>query len=114
MGVAPGIDGCSANQTLGISIGGGMSVADNVKVLRLSNAWTVDEFAQRMGLSASECQAIEEGTRVISSGEINRMCNIFGVTIDELFLDRTNNDDDEGSVLMPIDDLQSLLGMMKD
>ncbi|MFA5625654.1 MAG: helix-turn-helix transcriptional regulator [Bradymonadales bacterium] len=91
-----------------------MSVAENVKFLRLSNSWSIDDFAQRMELSVADCQAIESGVRVISSAEINRMCRIFDVSIDELFSERGNYDDDEGSVLMPLDDLQTLLGKMRD
>ena len=66
-------------------------------------------------MSVADCRLIEDGRRVINSTEIKSICQVLGVSIDALFA--MSSDDfaeTEGSMLMPVDELQSLLGKMKD
>lgn len=91
-----------------------MGISDNVRSLRLERGWSLEAFAKRMEIAVQDAEQMENGQRVITSKEIQLMCKLFDVTIEELFAERQDYADDEGSVLMPIEDLQNLLGKMKD
>ena len=94
-----------------------MSIAQNIRYFREQRSLTLDAFSAKTGLPIADCIKIEAGQRPLSSSEITVVCRALGITVDELIADRPHQDtprDSEGSVVMPIGELQSLLGMMKD
>ena len=93
-----------------------MSVNENIRRLRVGNSLSIDSFAGLTGLSVADCQKIEAGTRPLSSAEVQKICSVLDVDVDTL-MTATIPDPEartEGSVLMPIDELQNLLGKMQE
>lgn len=93
-----------------------MGIGENIGVYRQRKNMTLEQLAQKLGLTVDECRRIESGQRMLSSSEIQRICKILDVSLDALLTHEPPQDpaDDEGSILMPIDELQHLLGQMKD
>lgn len=95
-----------------------MSIGQNVKVYREYNGMSIGDFASHIGLTVEECEGIEAGVRMLSSSEIQRICRVLNVTLEALLSRQPTmpapQDDAEGSILMPVDELQSLLGKMRE
>ena len=93
-----------------------MSVGRNIQYLREARGWSLFDFSGLTGISVPDCELIERGERVVSSAEIQRICKVMGINIDDLFRKRDFDEEDledQGSVLMPVDKLQDLLNQMK-
>ena len=92
-----------------------MSIGQNVKVYREYNGMSIGDFASHVGLTV---EGIEAGVRMLSSSEIQRICRVLNVTLEALLSRQPTmpapQDDAEGSILMPVDELQSLLGKMRE
>lgn len=95
-----------------------MSIGQNVKVYREYNGISIEDFASQINLTVEECEGIEAGVRMLSSSEIERICRALNVTLEALLSRQPSTpapqDDAEGSILMPVDELQSLLGKMRE
>lgn len=101
-------------------MGFSMSIGQNVKIYRENSGIALEDFAARIGLTAAECQGIEAGKRMLSSSEIQRICKVLNVSLEALLskhptVPKPQEDiSEEGSILMPVDELQSLLGKMRE
>lgn len=105
-----------------------MSLGGNIKRIRTDKNISLESFADKLGLSVDTCMAIEDDNRSLSSVEIQSICQILGVTFDSLVYEKRtsvennavetgfkkDNDVTEESVLMPVEELQKLLGEMKE
>jgi len=95
-----------------------MSVNDNIRKYRINRSLSLQQFAAQTGISLSDCQKIENGTKPLSSAEVQRICKVLGVDIDTLMTASVPDPEEEvvteGSVLMPFEELQNLLGKMKE
>lgn len=94
-----------------------MSLGANIKMFRESKLLSLAKFSGLTGISLEACQAIEEGKRALSSTEIQSICRVLGVTFDALVAPPQPEEDEcnaEGSLLMPADELQNLLGKMRE
>ena len=94
-----------------------MSIAQNIRYYREQSSLTLDEFSKKTNLAIADCIKIEAGQRPLSDSEITLVCKALDITVDELIAapsQKGSTRDPEGSVVMPIGELQSLLGMMKD
>ena len=108
-----------------------MSIGQNIKRYRENLSMTEEQFAEKVGITVQECRFIEAGRRALSSAEIQKIGEVLNVTFDDLLSSRpippaipkrppvpTPAADDEmpeeGSVLMPMDELKNLLGKMKE
>ena len=101
-----------------------MSLGGNIKRIRTDKNISLESFAAKMGLSVDACAAIEDDNRSLSSVEIQTICQILDVTFDSLVyekksaveaMDKQDEEDSaEESVLMPVDELQKLLGKMNE
>lgn len=94
-----------------------MSVGENVKFYREKKPLSIAKFAGQIGLTVDECKLIESGQRTISSAEIQTICRVLDIGIEALLADRPSvhsNDSTDGSMLMPVEELQKLLGKMQD
>lgn len=94
-----------------------MSVGENVKFYREKKPLSIAKFASLIGISVNDCVLIEAGQRTISSAEIRAICQVLDIGIEALLAERHEDepmDSSDGSMLMPIDELQQLLGQMKD
>lgn len=89
-----------------------MSLGENIQNIRISKNITLDRFAELTGISAENCEKIEAGRRALSSSEIQSICRVLDVSFDDL-VTAPRQQTDQASVLMPVDELQSLLGKMK-
>lgn len=98
-----------------------MSVGTNVKRYREEKNWSIEDLAKEVNLTASECEKIEAGERIVSSVEIMRICKALGLTIDALFAEPAEESEPKGvdipeeggSVIMPVNELEALLSAMK-
>ena len=106
-----------------------MSIGQNIKRYREKLSMSEEQFAEQVGITVQECRFIEAGRRALSSAEIQKIGEVLNVTFDDLLSSRPippaipkrpaarASDDDmpeEGSVLMPMDELKNLLGKMKE
>lgn len=98
-----------------------MSIGQNVKVYRENSGIKIEDFAARIGLSVADCEGIEAGKRMLSSSEIQRICKVLNVSLEALLSKnptpecaKKGDADEEGSILMPVAELQSLLGKMRE
>ena len=100
-----------------------MSLGGNIKRIRTDRNISLESFAEQLGLPVEACLAIEDDNRSLSSVEIQTICQILDVTFDSLVYEKKSsleineaeeNDAAEESVLMPVDELQKLLGKMND
>ncbi len=93
-----------------------MSIAQNIRYYREHQSITLDDFSQKTGMAIVDCIKIEAGQRPLTSAEITKVCEVLSISVDELISDReiaaTPQRDPEGSVVMPIGELQNLLSMM--
>ncbi len=92
-----------------------MSIAQNIRHYRELKGLTLDEFSAQSGLSISDCIRIEAGQRPLSADEITKVCHVLNITADDLCSVPKEECSHEGeSVVISVNELQSLLGMMKD
>ncbi len=99
-----------------------MSIGQNIKCYREYLSMSVEEFARQVGISVEDCGLIESGRRALTSAEIQKIGEVLDVTFDDLLASepvprRVNINPDgpeEGSVLMPMDELKNLLGKMQE
>ncbi len=59
-------------------------IGRRVRDLRLKHNWTGEELGRMIGLSGSSLNNKERGVRDFSWNEVIRLCDIFGITMDEL------------------------------
>lgn len=52
----------------------------SLKALRGQRGWTVDDVASRIGVSPSKVSRMENGHRGVSDNDIERLCDVYGVT----------------------------------
>ncbi len=94
-----------------------MSVGENIKRYREYSQMSIAKFAAATGIPMLDCMAIEAGQRAISSGELQNIARVLNATVDALLSEpqaEQPQNDGNSSVVMPIDELQKLLGNMKD
>lgn len=92
-----------------------MSIGENVKIYREKSGMTLEQLAQKLGISLLDCEGIECGRRILSSAEIQKICSVLDVSLENLLTQPpTDSTAEEGSILMPVDELQNLLGKMKE
>ena len=92
-----------------------MSIGENVKIYREKSGMTLEQLAQKLGISLLDCEATERGRRILSSAEIQKICSVLDVSLENLLTQPpTDSTAEEGSILMPVDELQNLLGKMKE
>lgn len=98
-----------------------MSIGQNIKRYRESLSISEEQFAERVGITIEECRYIEAGRRPLSSAEIQKISEVLNVTFDALLSSKPipappihRDEPEEGSVLMPMDELKNLLGQMKE
>lgn len=97
-----------------------MSVGKNIRKYRELLEMTQSDFARRIGVSVFECLAIEAGTRSLTSAEIQRIVTVLGIPMEVLLSDAVeepapqNVPEEGGSVVMPLSDLNDLLGKMRE
>jgi len=94
-----------------------MSIAQNIRYYREHQSITLDDFSKKTGLTIADCIKIEAGQRPLTSAEITKVCEVLDISVDELISDRDVSApgpqrDPEGSVVMPLGELQNLLSMM--
>lgn len=96
--------------------GKSMSLGENIKMYRECKMMSLADFSSKTGIALDACQAIETGKRALSSTEIQTICRVLDVTFESLVTPppAPSISCTEGSVLMPVDELQSLLGKMRD
>lgn len=96
-----------------------MDLGERIRTLREGRKMGVNDFAQQLGMSTDDVQAVENGTRQLSHQEIQALTEVLDISIDDLFKDDTAGSDvptdNEGqSVLIPQDRLSALLDEMKE
>ena len=95
-----------------------MSIGQNVKVYREYNGMSIGDFASHVGLTVEERGGVDAGGRLLPWAEIRRICRVLTVAREALLSRQPTmpapQDDAEGSILMPVDELQSLLGKMRE
>ena len=96
-----------------------MSIGENIKKYRESFPMSLEAMAAQLGLPVDQYRAIELGQRTLSFVEIQKISQVLKVSVDSLFAEKAEKADaeeteEEGSVLMPMDELKNLLGMMRD
>lgn len=98
-----------------------MSIGQNIKCYREYLSMTEEEFAGKVGISIDECNLIESGRRALTSAEIQKIGEVLNVTFDDLLAPNPvppppvdTDAPEEGSVLMPMDELKNLLGKMQE
>lgn len=95
-----------------------MSVGDNIKRLRESKSLTLADLAAKTGMDEAACESIEAGQRPLTSTEVRKICNALEVTFDVLVAapkpTQAETVEAGGSVVMPVEELQHLLGKMKE
>ena len=93
-----------------------MSLGDNIKMYRESKHMSLADFSAKTGISLEACEAIETGKRALSSADIQSICRVLDVTFESLVTPppAPSVSCTEGSVLMPVDELRSLLGKMRE
>lgn len=94
-----------------------MSVGENIKKLRESKSLTLAEFAAKTGMDEQTCERIEAGNRPLTSSEVHTICKALDVTFDMLVAAPKPvkaEGETGGSVVMPMEELQHLLGKMKE
>ena len=92
-----------------------MSVGDNIKRIRESKSMSLERFAELTGISLSSCQGIEAGQRALNSSEVQSICRVLEVSFDMLVTAPASEYmTEEESMVMPVDELQNLLGKMKE
>ena len=92
-----------------------MSVGENIRIIRESKGISREYFSQMTGISLANCEGIEAGVRALNSAEVQAICNALGVTFDALVASPMQDaPENEGSVVMPVDELQNLLGKMRE
>ncbi len=90
-----------------------MSLGENIKRIRESKNITLENLAELTGISVSDCEKIEAGKRALTSSEIQSICKTLGVSFEALVTaPKPQPPVEEGSVLMPVDELKKLLGKM--
>lgn len=90
-----------------------MSIGENIQYYRNQSGLSIDDFARDVNLSACDCREIESGKRRLSSAEIQTICRVLNVSLDNLLSDNPTPED-HGSVVIPVAELQALLGKMND
>ena len=92
-----------------------MSVGENIKIIRESKGIDLANFSMMTGISLANCEGIEAGVRALTSAEVQAICNALGVSFDALVAAPLQDaPESEGSVVMPVDELQNLLGKMRE
>ena len=87
------------------------------KRIRESKSISLERFAELTGISPQNCYSIENGLRALNSSEVQSICRVLGVSFDVLVSNPAPEPDpleSEGSVVMPVDELQNLLGKMRE
>lgn len=59
-------------------------IGENIKKLREENGLSQEELSRLLGVSRSTVTQMEANRRKVSADEIIRLCEIFGVSADEL------------------------------
>lgn len=94
-----------------------MSVGENIKKIRNYHSISLEQLSAMTGIAIEDCEKIESGSRTLSSAEVQSICKALNVNFDTLVMatfPEPDEDATEGSVLMPVEELQNLLGKMKE
>lgn len=68
-----------------------------IKELRKENGWTVEQLAEKVGLSKSYVSEIENGKKVANQTRIQKFADVFGVRVMQL-LDPSTMGSDESAL----------------
>jgi len=66
-------------------------ISENIKILRKNNHWTQEQLAEKIGIKRSLLGAYEEGRADPRLNNLQRMSEIFGVSIDQLISQDLSN-----------------------
>ena len=69
-------------------------INSNIKKLRLTNNFTQEEFAEKIGLSIQGLSNIERNRYQPTSDTVDKICSAFNITAVELLLSDLNSNDD--------------------
>ncbi len=90
-----------------------MGIGENIKAIRESKNISLIQFSAMTGIDAESCEKIEAGSRALNASEIQSICMALGVSFETLVAQRSDPEPEmQPSVLMPVDELQKLLGKM--
>ncbi len=67
-------------------------INDNIKYLRMTNGFTQEEFAEKIGISIQGVSNIERNKYQPNSETIDRICKVFKITPIQLLALKCNND----------------------
>lgn len=80
-------------------------VRKNISELRQAHEWSQTELARRVKMKASYISKIESGDRKVSSEELDRFANVFGVSSDYILGRKKQNTESLASSLTDIDEI---------
>lgn len=63
-------------------------LANNIVYFRVKNNWSQEEFAEELGTTVTYVSNLENGHRNTRIDFIENIADVFGVTIDQLLIDR--------------------------
>ena len=69
-----------------------MSINNNISLLRKSLGYSQDEIANRLGVTRQTFSKFENGTCELNTSQIQKLADIFGVQISELYYEVQNLD----------------------
>lgn len=81
---------------------------NNLQKLRKARGEKQDEIAALLGMSAANLSGYERGTRALTEEHINKLCDHFGVTADEL-LGRAAPEAAEGHYIDVLDSTEKII-----
>ena len=58
----------------------------SLKAARVNTELSVDEAAERVGLTGPVLRKIENGQRRVTATEFKALCDLYGFTLDDIFL----------------------------
>lgn len=69
-------------------------LANNIIFFRLEHQWSQEDFADKLGTTATYVSSLENAKRNTRIDYIGHIANVLGVSLDQLFIERpivTNN-----------------------
>ncbi len=90
-----------------------MNIGKTLQLLRTNAGLGVDDLAYKLDMDAKDIDNIENGSRSVTSAEIEKICQAFEISVDDFLRGKVLPQQTEGSVVIPVDKLNSLLSEMK-
>lgn len=69
-------------------------LSSNIKLLRLKNGLTQEEFAEKVGLTTNGVSNIERNRYQPTAETVDKICKAFNITPQELLITDSNSDSD--------------------